>query len=522
MTSRRRPDRRPPADADGARPELRRWGDRRRSFHAETVRYPPTVWSARATVGVLAVILTSLLGTLLLAEDLRTFDGVATTTQLVVYPTVLGAALILYVQYRLSGSNIVGWLTLLLTVYAVQGAMLAGLRAGEPDPFFRRPGWVLIVDLPVAVLILVALRSAPRVQLRIDPLSAGLPLGLLVAGMNLAATTLAPELGMTSPPVVAAEVLLLLVGAAIGLTAYRIDVIPRWCAIRLGLGTLALATNRVASSQADGDAVNSIAVVTGITGAVLMVAAAGSGLRFAIQEQGRSLTTLTDQVAAMEADDRDRRARLHEITNSIASIAVASSLIQRQDDVPPSKRVKLAQMLESESGRLARILTARGADRARPPGDELPEPSAPAQQLVDLDDVIGPLVTSQHALRRPVDWEPSGHRAVGDPDTLAEVVNILLDNSARHAPGSRTSVEVHHRGDKIEIAVRDDGPGVPDQVRSKIFEWGARGPDSSGQGIGLHLASRLMTSEGSSLRLESNRGGTSFVVALPAAAEPGS
>jgi signal transduction histidine kinase len=477
------------------------------------------VWDYRASALVAAVILTPLFGTLLLAQDLRSLSGVVTTTQLVVFPTVLGAAIILYIQYRLTGSNVVAWATLCLTVYAVQGTMLAGLRAAEPGPFFDRPGWVLVVDLPVAVLILVAIRSAPRVRLPVDPLSTGLLLGLIVAGVNLAANSLGPALTMTSPPVLVAEVLLAGVGAAIGHAAYRLDDIPPWCAVRLGIGTLVLVANRVASCQEDSAAADAIAVVTGVIGAVLMVSAASAGLRFAIQEHRRSLTTLTDQVAAMEAEERDARARLHEITNSIASIAVASTLIHRNDGVPSPKRQKLVQMLESESSRLARVLTGANADRnGAANGQSVGSVAAPAQVL-DLDEVIGPLVTSQLALQRPVEWEPSGHLAMGDSDAVAEVVNILLDNSARHAPDSRTSVEVTRRGDTVEIAVRDDGPGVPAEVRPKLFDWGGRGPNSRGQGIGLHLASKLMKSGGNTLRLETNGGGTSFVVGLPAAAE---
>ncbi len=484
-----------------------------------TLRYPPDIWSYKATAVVLAVILTALLGTMLLAQDLRSFSGVATTTQLVVFPTVLGAAILLYVQYRLSGSNVVAWLTLCLTLYAVQGAMLAGLRAGEPDHFFSRPGWVVIVDLPVAVLILAAVRLAPRVRLPIDPLTTGLLFGLLVAGLNLAANAKGPELTMTSPPVVVAEVLLAAVGVAIAHAAYRLDEVERWCAVRLGLGTIALVTNRLAASQDDNRAAAVIAVVFGVIGAVLMVAAAGSGLRFAMHEQRQSLTTLADQVAVMEADERDSRARLHEITNSIASIAVASSLIHGHDDVPSSKRQKLVQMLESESGRLARFLTGGAGAREPQPGEQLNGSGTPARDLVDLDEVIGPLVTSQQALKRSIDWSPSGQIAVGDPDTVAEVISILLDNSARHAPDSHTSVEVSRQGDLVEIAVRDDGPGVPPDLRSRIFEWGGRGPDSQGQGIGLHLASQLITAGGNSLRLETDRAGTSFVMGLPAASE---
>jgi signal transduction histidine kinase len=507
-----------------------RWGDARPAEHEDqsgrgqmtpdpfkTLRYPPSVWNFWTSALVVAVIVSPLPFTLLVAQDLRSVGGLATTAQFVVYPAVLIAAIFTYVHFRLTGSNVVAWGTLCLTVYAVQGVMLAGLRAGDPGPFFQRPGWILIVDVPVALLMLVALLWAARVNLPFDPLGSGLLVGLLVSGVNLTLNTVTPKLSMTSPPVVVFEVLLACLGAAIGYTVIRMDGIPRWFGLRLGLGAIALALNRVAICQDSGPVFHSIAIVSGVTGAALMLTGAGSGLRFALQEHRRSLVSLSDQVAAMEADDRDSRARLHEITNSISSIAVASSVLHQPGEVPASKREKLEEMLESEAGRLARILTNAGGHLDARAGKGPAESSDATPELVDLDKVIEPLVTSHQALQQPVEWEPSGLVAIGDPDTVAEVVNILLDNAARHAPDSRTSVEVTDRGDMVEIAVRDEGPGVPAEVRRKLFEWGGRGPDSRGQGIGLHLAHRLMTSEGNSLHLEANHAGTSFVIGLPSA-----
>jgi signal transduction histidine kinase len=482
----------------------------------EALRYPRSVWPLGASALVLGVILTPVLFTLLLAQDLRTVSGAATTTQFVVYPTVLLAAVLLYVQFRVSGSNVIGWGTLCLTLYAVHGVTLAGIRAGDPGPFFEEPGWILLVDVPVGALVLIALMWAPRVHLPVDPLGAGLLVGLLVAGVNLALNSAAPGLPITSPAVVVVEILLVGLGVAIGRAAYRLKEIPRWLGARLGLGALALVINRVAISQESNAVFHSIAIITGVAGASLMLNAAGSGLQFALQEQRNSLTTLVDQVAAMEADERDSRARLHDITNSISSIAVTSALLHHHNDVPKPQRAKLEQMLDSEASRLARVLTnASGALDAGANGEATESRDSPP--LVDLDEVIEPVVLAHQALEQPVEWEPSGCIAIGDSDAVAEVVNILLDNAARHAPDAQTSVEVTDRGDTVEIAVRDDGPGVPADVRRKLFEWGGRGPNSRGQGIGLHLAHRLMTAGGNSLYLEASPTGTSFVIGLPAA-----
>jgi signal transduction histidine kinase len=482
----------------------------------DSLLYPRSVWNRLTSLLVAAIVAIPPLLALLMVPGLRDAAGLATATEFVVYPTLLGAAILLYVQVRLTGSTVLAWGMLCLTLYAVQGVMLAGLRAGRPGPFFERPGWILIVDLPVAALMLTALRRSHRAELRLDPLAAGFLAGLAVSCLNLLTSQATPELPMTSPVVVVAEVLYAAVGVAIGRTVYRLDGLPRWFLFRVGVGSLALVVNRLAICQDDHVVYHSVAVASGLTGAVLMVTAAAAGLRFALHEHRSSLLSLSDQVAAMEADERDSRARLHEITNSISSIAVASSLLHHAEEVSPAKRAKLEQMLEAEAGRLARILTNAGgaleAAAAEPGGAG----GASAQELIDLDEVIEPLVISHQALRRRIDWKPSGHVAVGDPDAVAEAVNILLDNAARHAPQASTRIEVEHLGDTVEIAVRDDGPGVPEEVRRKLFEWGGRGADSKGQGIGLHLAHKLMSADGHSLRLEADRAGTSFVIGLPA------
>jgi signal transduction histidine kinase len=487
-----------------------------RDASPQSVRYPEYVWNRMASLLVVGLVVTPPLFAMLLAPSLRTPGGLATATEFVIFPTVLIAAILLYVQFRLTGSNVIAWGTLCFTFYAVQGVMLAGLRAGNPGPFFERPGWILIVDLPVSVVVLLGLRRASHMYLPIDPLGAGLLAGVLVAGVNLLLNNTAPKLPMDSPVVLVVDVFIVAIGAAIGHTVYRLDGFPRWFSLRIGVAVLALVVNRLAICQEDHVVFDWIAIATGVVGAVLMVTASGAGVRFALHEQGNSLVALSDQVALMEADERDTRARLHEITNSISSIAVASSLLHQAGEVSAAKREKLEQMIEAEAGRLARTLTnaVDVLDVANAEGGEAA--GSAAGTVIDLDEVIEPLVVSHQALLRRVEWEPSGCVAVGNRDAVAEAVNILLDNSARHAPEANTRIEVNQLGDTVEIAVRDDGPGVPMEVRRRLFEWGGRGPNSKGQGIGLHLAHQLMSSAGNSLRLEADRSGTSFVIGLPA------
>jgi signal transduction histidine kinase len=78
-----------------------------------------------------------------------------------------------------------------------------------------------------------------------------------------------------------------------------------------------------------------------------------------------------------------------------------------------------------------------------------------------------------------------------DPDALAVLLRNLVDNAVRHAH-SRVRVEAHCQGE-ILLAVRDDGGGVPAELRERLFDrfYRAPGGDSKGSGLGLALVRRL-------------------------------
>jgi signal transduction histidine kinase len=70
----------------------------------------------------------------------------------------------------------------------------------------------------------------------------------------------------------------------------------------------------------------------------------------------------------------------------------------------------------------------------------------------------------------------------------------------------------------VLVRVADDGPGVAPEVRRTLFERGVRGTRSSGDGLGLHIARRLIRNQGGDLWLEECPAGTGacFALVLPA------
>jgi signal transduction histidine kinase len=161
-------------------------------------------------------------------------------------------------------------------------------------------------------------------------------------------------------------------------------------------------------------------------------------------------------------------------------------------------------MLVSELSRLERLMLARSSGGLEDDRD------------IEVDAVVEPIVTSHLTRGRDVRWCPSGGRAFGDADELAEVVNILLENAARHARGCAVHLSVDVEDDGVVVTCSDSGPGVPVELRERLFDPEVRRPGSPGQGLGLAIAHRLATARGGSLELAGvDRPGATFVARLP-------
>jgi len=108
----------------------------------------------------------------------------------------------------------------------------------------------------------------------------------------------------------------------------------------------------------------------------------------------------------------------------------------------------------------------------------------------------------------------------GDPDAIARVVRILLDNALAYGPrGEPVRVETRDGGGWATIAVADDGPGIPEPERERIFERfhrGAAASSSGGFGLGLAIGRELARRMGGELELEDGTG-TRFVLRLHSA-----
>lgn len=105
----------------------------------------------------------------------------------------------------------------------------------------------------------------------------------------------------------------------------------------------------------------------------------------------------------------------------------------------------------------------------------------------------------------------------GDPERVAQVLRILIDNAITHTPpGTDLVVSASHRGDRARLGVGDFGPGIHRTMLPRIFEPFVTSDDAQGSGLGLAIARELAERMDGRLAVDSQPGRTTFTLELPA------
>lgn len=145
---------------------------------------------------------------------------------------------------------------------------------------------------------------------------------------------------------------------------------------------------------------------------------------------------------------------------------------------------------------------------------------------VDLEDLITHEAQRLRKFGGPsVSVTAPAVRIKGDPAQLARAFRNLGDNAARHAERNVDfRMEIHNK--RVVIQIEDDGPGIPEADRERVFERFERLDDSrtrviGGTGLGLAIAREITTAHGGTLDVEAGSRGACFVMVLPFESEQG-
>lgn len=139
--------------------------------------------------------------------------------------------------------------------------------------------------------------------------------------------------------------------------------------------------------------------------------------------------------------------------------------------------------------------------------------------LSNVADVYGPVIEDEGD-RFDVDVEGAGGALVlGDRELLTQLFANIIENSVNHCPkGTVVSIGLRTAGDKVIAVLSDDGPGIPEAEREKVFQRLYRLEKSRsrpGSGLGLSLVAAIAELHGAKVELGDNQPGLRVGIAFP-------
>ncbi|GAB3997873.1 sensor histidine kinase [Nocardioides marmoraquaticus] len=234
-------------------------------------------------------------------------------------------------------------------------------------------------------------------------------------------------------------------------------------------------------------------------------------------EVGRLARTMNGMLGRLQtARDQQRQFvgdASHELRSPLASLRQTAEVARAHPGALPEG--ELVDAVLEESARMQRLveqlllLTRADEGGLRVDAD------------VDLDDLV--LAEAARLRSKGLDVDASRvapGRVRGDGLALAQVLRNLADNAARHATGA-VRLSCRADGSVVEVRVEDDGSGVPEADRERVFDRfvrldEARARDAGGSGLGLAIVrDAVRAHDGTVVVDRSDLGGAAFVVRLP-------
>ena len=235
--------------------------------------------------------------------------------------------------------------------------------------------------------------------------------------------------------------------------------------------------------------------------------------------------TLNEMLDRIDLSQRQQRQFVsdasHELRSPLATMRQMAEVAQRHPESTSVEELAddvLAEEIRMEGLVKALLILARLDDRA-----------SIRASVVDLDDAVLQEVDRLRAQRADegITFDisrVSAGQSYGDPVLFGQVVTNLVSNAARHA-SSVVRVSLDEEGAEVVLVVEDDGAGIPESDRERVFDRftrldESRARDAGGAGLGLAIVEKVVAASHGSVHVAtSDLGGARFVVKLPAHAD---
>jgi two-component system sensor histidine kinase ChvG len=301
----------------------------------------------------------------------------------------------------------------------------------------------------------------------------------------------------------------------------------------------------------------SVILANTIAGPVQRLASAAERVRHSVKARAEipDFTDRTDEIGHLSGALRDMTTALYKRIDAIESFAAdvahelknpLTSLRSATETLPLAKtdesKQRLMEIIQHDVRRLDRLISDI-SDASRLDAELAREDARP----VDMAELLRTTVSLFNDIHRgdtpdvvfEIAYAPGAHpyRVTGHDSRLSQVVVNLLDNAISFSPpGGRVAVLARRIGGEIQVAVEDEGPGIPGENLERIFErfYTDRPQENFGQnsGLGLNISRQIVMAHGGRLYAENRppaglwrgkgdggvrmSGGARFVIRLPA------
>jgi signal transduction histidine kinase len=196
----------------------------------------------------------------------------------------------------------------------------------------------------------------------------------------------------------------------------------------------------------------------------------------------------------------------HETKNPLNVVRGLAQLLAEDHSLPAQVRERTEAIVEEADRATARLSDFMAYARSRPPKPESVDAGALVQRVADLLRPDG----ESAGVRLEVQAEPLRLRV--DPEQFQQVLmNVLLNAQAATPAGKSITVRLARSGAAAMLEVRDEGRGIPDEIRPRLFQPYVSGR-AGGHGLGLAIVKRIADAHGWHIAVESKpEAGTRFV-----------
>jgi signal transduction histidine kinase len=239
----------------------------------------------------------------------------------------------------------------------------------------------------------------------------------------------------------------------------------------------------------------------------------------AARQQAEAAVGLRDQFLSIAS---------HELRSPLTALLGNAQLLRRRvarEGGISARNLQTLEVIPRQANRLRALIEAM-LDVSRLDQGQLTLATAPLDLAAVARGVVdeAQVTAERHVLTCVGAGKPI--YVMGDAVRLEQVLLNLVENAIKYSPrGGQVHVRVARRNDQAEVAVTDEGIGIPEEARAHLFERFYRAPNATaarinGTGIGLYVIREIVTLHGGSIAVTSAEGrGSTFTVSLPVLAE---